>query len=166
MQVSALITVIIGGIAVFLSYGWVFGKLQPGKYLSHPFWLGLPRSVVVMLVAFQALAAIGFLVAMTSWVIQPPTTGVMGTHKWALPVTLVVFFLFAVMWAPATFYKIHWLVVLSLIGTAAASIVLLAGSIEETDPKWYVMLGFMLLCIVTVLNDAVLWNAKYIRTIS
>jgi len=163
MNVSTLIVVVLGGIAISLSYGIVFGKLQPGQYLSHPFWLDIPKELVVILVVFQALAAIGFLLAIIPWIIQPPKTGVMGKHEWTLPLTLGFFFVFAVMWAPATFYKVHWLVVLSLIGTAIASIVLLAGSIEEDNPRWYIVVGLILLCIVTVLIDAVLWNAKYIR---
>ena len=65
----------------------------------------------------------------------------------------------------ATYYKINWLIILSLITTAIASILLLAGTIEEKkdDIRWYKVLGLLSLCLVTVLADGVLWNANYLK---
>ena len=66
------------------------------------------------------------------------------------------------MWPYATYYKQPIIVVASLVCTAIASILLLAGSIESDQPKWYIVLGLILLSIVTVLGDGVVWNANYI----
>ena len=79
----------------------------------------------------------------------------------------MLFLISASIWPVATYYKINWLVVLSLITTAFASILLLAGTIEEEkeDIKWYKVLGMLSLCLVTVLADGVLWNANYIKNL-
>ena len=45
---------------------------------------------------------------------------------------------------------------------AISSILLLAGSVEDKDVKWYVTFGLLLVSIVTVLGDSVIWNANYI----
>lgn len=50
------------------------------------------------------------------------------------------FFISAIIWPFATYYKKHILVVLSLIFTAISSILLLAGLIEDKNPKWYVVM--------------------------
>ena len=79
--------------------------------------------------------------------------------------TLILFLISATIWPIATYYKIHWLIILSLITTAIASILLLAGTIEEKkdDIRWYKVLGMLSLCLVTVLADGVLWNANYLK---
>jgi len=66
-------------------------------------------------------------------------------------------------WPYAVNKKIHWLVVFSLIITAISSILMLAGSIEEDNPRTIIVVGLLFLCIITVLGDAVLWNANYIK---
>lgn len=162
MHLPALVTMVVLGLLVLLSYLWVFLVLEPGNYFSHPYWLDLPRAIIGILVAFQLLAVVGFITAVTSWVITPPQGGLVGSSSFALPLILAVFLIFSLTWAPAVFYKKRWLVVLSLVGTAMASIVLLVGSVEEDKPRWWIVCGFLLLCHVTVLTDAILWNAKYI----
>ena len=164
MHIPALIITTLGGIGTFLSYWWVFIRLCPGNYFTHPFWLGLDEKVIRLLVVFQLLAAVGFIIGIGAWILEPPSSGIMGRNYWILPLVLSLFFVFVVTWAPATFYNFPWAVVLSLVGTAITSILLLAGSIEEDRPRWYIVLGLILLSIVTVLSDAVLWNAKYILT--
>lgn len=163
--VSALITIMLG-IVVMITYYIVLGKWVPStSYNNHPFWLGITKTNVNMLTAFQVLAATGFITASLSWFINPPKGGVMGSNKCALPITLAVFLIGAIVWPVATYYKTNWLTVASLLLTAAASITLLAGSIEEDNPRWYVILGWLMLSLVTVLGDGVVWNAKYIQTL-
>lgn len=160
---ATLIVTIVLGLTVLVSYYIVFIHLNtPHNYLTHPFWFGIPKNIVIILVFFQTLAVVGFLMAMITWIIDPPEGGVMGSHI-ALPLTISVFLITASIWPFAVHYDIPWLVVVSLIGTAICSIVLLAGSIEETNQRWWVVLGFILLSIVTVIGDGVLWNANYIK---
>ena len=101
-----------------------------------------------------------------SWIQYPPKKGIMYGNN--LVYTLILFLISATIWPIATYYKIHWLVILSLITTAIASILLLAGTIEEQkeDIKWYKVLGMLSLCLVTVLGDGVIWNANYIKKLS
>ena len=116
------------------------------------------------MVLFQVLAMVGFLTAVISWIRYPPKQGIIYKNLFYI---LILFLLSASIWPIATYYKIHWIVVLSLIITAISSILLLAGSIEEKkeDIKWYKVLGIIFLCIVTVLCDGVIWNANYIKQI-
>jgi len=116
-------------------------------------------NIVKILVFFQFLAVIGFLISVIPMVFDVPSQGILKNNLFLI---LYVFFISAIIWPFATYYKKHILVVLSLIFTAISSILLLAGSIEDKNPKWYVVLGSFLLSIVTVLGDAVLWNANYI----
>jgi hypothetical protein len=153
------------GLCVFVSYGIVFLQLQPGAYINHPMWLGMSTPLIYTLVVFQILAAAGFVTAMINWVISSPTTGVFGDHPWLLPATVAVFLAAATTWAPATFYKVHWLVVGGLVVVAVASILLLAGAAEEIPQRWWIVAGLLLFNLVTVLADGVIWNAVYIRSI-
>jgi hypothetical protein len=162
-SIATLVVTILGGIGVIASYIWVFSK-NKGNYVTHEYWYGLDESVVKLLIFFQVLAAIGFLMAILTWIIAPPVGGVLDPW-YALPTTLLFFFITAIIWPFATHFEIEWLVVLSLIGTAICTIVLLAGSVEENNPRWWVVLGLMLLSIVTVLSDAIIWNANYIRNV-
>ena len=115
-----------------------------------------------MISVFQIFAVIGFLVGILYWIKIPPQTGIMS-NNYVLFTVLSIFLISAIIWPFATYFKIKWLVVLSLIITAICSILMLAGSIEDINAKWYIVLSFIFLCITTVLGDAVLWNANYIK---
>ena len=133
------------------------------SYLNHPFWFGMSPTIIKMLMVFQAFAIIGFLTTIINWIQYPPKEGIM--HDNNLFYTISLFLISAAIWPVATQYKIHFLAISSIILTAIASILLLAGTVEERkeDIKWYKILGMLLLCIVTVLVDGVLWNANYIK---
>ena len=77
--------------------------------------------------------------------------------------TIAIFFISAALWPYTTYYNKVWLTVIVLIITAISCILLLAGSVEETNPRWYVFLGFLFLCATTVLGDGVVWSANYIK---
>lgn len=162
MDFTTLAVAVVGGLVLLATYAFIFGVRKPGPYLTHVYWFGMDPQVVKVLVVFQVLAAIGFCLAVTSWIVQPPIGGVMGA-PWAVPVTLAILLATAIAWPLALYHDRRWLVVLSLVGTAVCTILLLAGSIEEVSPRWWVVLGFLLLGLVTVLADAVVWNANYIR---
>ena len=146
------------GVSVLLSY-YIFLKTDEKYegYLDHPFWFGIQKNVVILLMIFQILAVFGFLIS-----IGPPKTGAVKDDN--LFYALLLFFISAIIWPIATKYNQYVISVISVVFTAAASIWLLAGSIEEEDNdlKFYRVLGLLLLSIVTVLGDAVLWNANYI----
>ena len=151
------------GVSVLLSY-YIFLKTDEKYegYFDHPFWFGIQKNVVILLMIFQILAVFGFLISIGSWLIKPPKTGAVKDDN--LFYALLLFFISAIIWPIGTKYNQYVISVISVVFTAAASIWLLAGSIEEEDNdlKFYRVLGLLLLSIVTVLGDAVLWNANYI----
>ena len=164
MKNFEIIVLILFGIMVLISYYIFLIKDSKSGYIKHPFWFGLPENIIKIMVLFQVLAMVGFLTAVISWIRYPPKQGIIYKNLFYI---LILFLLSASIWPIATYYKIHWIVVLSLIITAISSILLLAGSIEEKkeDIKWYKVLGIIFLCIVTVLCDGVIWNANYIKQI-
>lgn len=161
IKINKIIILFLLGISVFVSYYIVFVKLYKSNksYINHEFWFGIDRNIVKILVFFQFLAVIGFLISVIPLILNVPSQGILKNNLFLI---LCVFFISAIIWPFATYYKKHLLVVLSLIFTAISSILLLAGSIEDKNPKWYVVLGSFLLSIITVLGDGVLWNANYI----
>ena len=162
MKLTLIIILAILGISVLLSYYIILGKIHSDSYFSHPLWFGINSDITKMLTIFQIFAAIGFIIGVVAWFKTPPKTGIMA-NEYVLFTTICLFFLSSTSWSFAVYYKVEWLVILSLIITSICSILLLAGSIEDVDAKWYIVLGFMLLCITTVLGDGVLWNANYIK---
>ena len=149
------------GLMVLVSYYIVFVKLYKStkSYIEHEFWFGIDTTIVKMLVFFQVLAIVGFIMSVSSLIRNVPTTGILSKYLFSV---LCLFFVSAIVWPYATYYKQPIIVVASLVCTAIASILLLAGSIESDQPKWYIVLGLILLSIVTVLGDGVVWNANYI----
>jgi len=157
-------TLLLASIGVIISYYVVFVKLYKSKstsYATHEFWFGMNETFVHILIIFQVIAAIGFITAISSWIKEPPNGGIMS-KKYVLFGTLLTFFIGSIIWPFAVYYKKHNIVVGSLIFVAISSILLLAGSAEEKNTRWYVMLGLLALCLITVLGDSVLWNANYI----
>jgi ammonia channel protein AmtB len=166
MDIPSFLIVPILGFGVLTSYYYVFKKKLPDyNYNKHPFWMGIPSDIVNFLVILQILAGIGFLIAICSWIASPPQDGIMGNAKSSLPLTLSGFLLSSIIWPLATLQKKHFWVAFSLVTAAISTILLLAGSIEESNIRWYIVISLIFLNIVTVLCDAVIWNAKYIYTV-
>ena len=149
------------GLLVLVSYYIVFAKLYKSNksYINHEFWFDIDRTIVKMLVIFQVLAVVGFMISVPSLIIHVPESGILSRYLFSV---LCLFLVSAIVWPYATYYKQSVIVVGSLICTAIASILLLAGSVEDKRPKWYIVFGLILLSIVTVLGDAVIWNSNYI----
>lgn len=163
MDWISLIVVIALGICVLISYYVILAGYVRESYTKHKFWLGMKKRHIQVLVFFQLLAACGFIISTTTWIVDPPTSGIMGKTSYALPVTLGIFLITAIVWPVATYYKLHWLTVSSLLGTGAASLALLSGSIQEDNQRWWVVFGWVLLSAVTVIGDGIIWNANYIK---
>lgn len=160
MDITLLVVTTIFGLGVLSAYFVVFGHWVRKNYFTHPFWMGIPGSVVQTLSVFQVLAVVGFLAAMSTWIHSPPKGGVMNGY--AVVLTVVVFMIGAIIWPFATYFDYPWASVSSLLVSAVASILLLAGSIEEDNPRWWVVAGLTMFSTVTVLGDGVVWNANYI----
>lgn len=161
MKLVQLSVLAVLGILVLVTYYFYLVKDSTKGYTDHPFWFDIPPDFVKVLIVFQILAIIGFLVAIGSWLVTPPEKGIMKDNM--LFYTLCLFLISAILWPLATYYDYPIVVVGSLILTAIVSILLLAGTIEEENVKWYRVLGILCLCVTTVLVDGVLWNANYIK---
>jgi hypothetical protein len=161
MKLYEIIILMFLGLIVLLSYFTYLRTNTDGNYFTHPFWFNIDTNVVKFLTFFQILAMIGFIVAIGSWLINPPKGGIMEKY---LFLTLMIFLISAAIWPYATNNNMVWLSVLVVVLTAISSILLLAGSIEEDKPRLIVLCGLLFLCITTVLGDAVIWNANYIKS--
>ena len=161
MKLYEIILLTILAVSVLVCY-FIFlkNKEEKATYFTSPFWFGIPTIIVKFLTILQILAAIGFLIAIISWIKNPPQGGIMEKYLFT---NLLLFFVSAIIWPIAVNKNIVWLTVLSLILTAISSILLLAGSIEESKPRIHIVVSLIFLCIVTVLGDAVIWNANYIK---
>jgi hypothetical protein len=163
MELYQKIILAILGILVLVSYA---KYLPTGNYLTNPAWFGIKPDIVKIIICFQVLAVIGFLISIGSWMfVSQPEGGIMSKDN-MLFYTLCAFFISAIGWSIGIYTKNTPLIVGSLIITAISSILLLAGSIEENNPKWYIFIGLLFLCITTVLGDGVVWNANYISKLS
>lgn len=160
-------TIIVLGLTVLLSYYICFTRLSaPHPYHTHPFWYDMHPSHIKVCIVFQVLAALGFLLVCTYLLQHPPSerTGLFGyLQGYATFLLILVFLLGSIAWPFLTVYKYATASVVSLLCVAMSSIGLLAGCTEARSPAW-ALLGALAVCIVTVLQDGVMWNAMYIRS--
>lgn len=163
-QKVASVVTFVGGAGVLGSYIRL-GMNAKTTYFDSPLWLGLSREVVIMLTCFQILAAIGFITAIGTWLFSTPPSGGVMSRPGALSCTLAVFMIASIAWALLITRENPpvWAVALSLITAALTSIVLLAGAAEEHEVRWWILIGLLMFCVVTVLADAVVWNSRFIR---
>jgi hypothetical protein len=167
-----IVATAVGGAAVLATYVAVFSN-YPHGYTSpaHPFWLGYAKPIIRTLIALQVAALIGFFLFAVPWLfIEQPQGGVLGTSA-ALTVTITLFMAASVAWAPCmrkalTTRTLPWKLAscMALWVAAACSIVLVAGAAEETNPRWYVLLGVLLFATTTVLADGVAYTARTLVT--
>lgn len=127
------------------------------NYLTHSLWFGTPRKLVHVLVAMQIPAAIGLIVALVSWTVDPPQHGILASVM--LPVVLAMFLIASAGWAVFVQRSVP-LTILCLVIVAAASLTLLVGSISG---PWHVTCALIFLCATTVVADAVLWTSYYVK---
>lgn len=168
MNVVPLIITILGGILVLFSY-YVVGSKTKGGYLNNELWMDFEKPVIYTMVAFQVLAVIGFFMFMIPWLFDKlPQGGILG-NEIIFYIILAIFFISSSLWAVTAYNGIHGskissiICVISLIISGICAIIFLAGAIEETKQRWYVVLGTMLFAITIVLSDAISWNARFIQ---
>lgn len=165
----ALVIVVIGGLATFLSYALAFKDNTTG-YLAanNPYWLGYTQTTITWLVALQLAAALGFLMFAITWLfLDKPKTGVLA-RPGAMAAAFAVFFVGAVAWAPCQRRVTlkgggaGWKAAasLALVASAVGSLLFVAGAAEDTDGPWYALVGTILLAATVVLGDGVAYNAR------
>ena len=165
MNLDILIIALFGGMLVLYSYWFAFihrRRLDGVKgvaYNRHPAWLGLDRRVVNVFVVFQIFAVIGFLVGVGRWSFDEDSIRSRSVVGIDVSILLILFFMSAMLWAPAVRYKYHKVVVFTLVVTALASTGLLGVAIRNDDLVG--VISWLLLCLVTVVVDAVIWNHYY-----
>lgn len=153
------------GPVLLASYIMLAQKYPGTSYIDSSLWLGMGRPLIIALVCLQLLAAVGFLAAICTWVFaKPPVGGLLSYHKAILPVLLGVFLASSSAWAFLLLADKPSVagVSISLVVTAICTILLIAGAAEETVPRWWIVVGLMLLGLITVLGDAVVWNSRWI----
>ncbi len=152
-----LLFVALASVFLFYSYSKLVKKNTKTRYTDHPLWLGMPRGLVLFLSGLQILAALGFLSAFVSWIIDPP----LEPETWRLRLTFVNLVLTAGIWPLAVINNYPAITMGSLLLTAWASVQLLVWAIMEQNPRWWVIAGVSCLCLVTVFADGIVWNAMY-----
>jgi hypothetical protein len=103
----------------------------------------MPSNIVKIIVVFQILGLI----------FNHPKTGILKTN---LFIILLIFLISSIIWPFATYYNYSIISICSIHITLICSILLLAGTIQNTHFKWNHVLGALLLCIVTVLCDSIM----------
>jgi hypothetical protein len=158
-----LIVTSLGGLGVLTSYYICFIKLlTPQNYIHHDFWVDMPISYRYTAVIFQILAIFGFLRLFVYLLSHTPSSGILSyINSHTIWIILLLFLVSSIIWPFAVYTKNTSLVVISLITAAISCILLLAGCVEAKVPL-DVMLSAFVLCIVCVLQDAIMWNASYI----
>jgi hypothetical protein len=153
---------------IFSSYYVVFNILWKGSYLTHPAWMGLKLSTTRMIFCLQMLAFIGFIIFYRWLSSDSPKKGILSRK---IRPFLYSFLVLSILWAPLTYLSIkNWegkyviATVLTLVGVATATMVLLAGCFEDPDCPWYVTLGMILLGTVCIICDGIGWNAAFIQS--
>jgi hypothetical protein len=158
LAVGALV---FGGLTV-LSYWYVF---KGDNYIHSKHWYGIDPATVYAVLVFQALAACGFVGMVSAWCATPPRGGVFDheTRPWALATCVSGMLLFSTMWTLSLRTPSWWpLTVASLVVVSLCAIMLVAAAFEETHPRVFVVVCSILFATVTVLCDAVGWNARFI----
>ena len=109
-----------------------------------------------------------FMASPSGWLFGAPQGGILGDSK-IFYVVLILFFLSSASWAFLAKGGIHGsktaviLCSVSLVITAICSIIFIAGAVEEDNPRWFVVLGTILLGITTIIGDGVCWNAVFLK---
>jgi hypothetical protein len=165
--VTSIIVPLLGLVVLFSYYLCFFRLVSPThSYTEHPFWYGMKSSHIKVCILFQLMAALGFLL-LFFYLVRSSTSeldGLFGYLQGFAPLLILVLFLLgSITWPYCIVHDLVIGAVGSLIVVAGASICLLAGCAEAHAPVW-ALLGALFLCIVTVLQDAVMWNAMYIRS--
>jgi hypothetical protein len=164
-QITTVLITVVLGILVLSAYASVF---KGESYMTSKYWLGTPQATIKLYIALQLLAAIGFITAMVALLTSPPKRGLLTyLNAWALPLVIAVILGASLIWPFALQAEQRYVTVGSLIVVAAGSIALLAGTAEnlsDDSTSQYAFVGVLTFCIVTVLLDAVGWNARYIMS--
>ena len=163
-KITLSITCVLG-LIVLLSYIPIAKEQLSGKY---DYWLGLSQNIQYVLYPLMFLAAIGFVTFIVQYLINNNfTTGLFSYNKFIVPILIGILLVASIGWSICVMYYVRrpstilkTFTSICLIVVAICSLLLLAGYTESQNPKWYVILGLIAFCVVTVLNDGIIWNSK------
>lgn len=137
-----------GGLAVLLSYYIAFRGSKHG-YMSpkNPFWLGHTAPAIRALVLVQLVSLVGFFLFVVPWLFVEQPQGGLLEGDGSLAAVMAVFMLASALWAPLMLGVVRfgggWRLAAAavLVVAAVCSVLFLAGSVTEREPRWYVVAG-------------------------
>ena len=156
-----LMTLLLGGGTVGSYVPIIKGQLS-GK--GTDFWAGMNPNPSMLFYTLQGLAAAGYLTYFTDFMTDKTKS---KQKKIAVTILIGILLASALGWGVSVqTTTMKWIVSGSLIVTALASIgLLVVESIPfENEPpsKPYNIVSLTLLCVVTVIVDAIFWNKSYL----
>ena len=165
MNHSLLLSMIIVGSILLYVYYTIFSK-ESGGYINSRFWVGIPKSLVKLIVTIQFISLIGFILAYFT-----PSGLIFGDSNNSNTTILTTIFLLAIIaWAflvKRSFKHKRLLdisfTVISLVLAGLINIVLLLDAIESKNT--ITAIGLQLLALTTVLSDGIIWNSMFIKYI-
>lgn len=177
MQWALYLMVTFFGAATLGSYVVVLGNVNNAfpidnvdsfHYLRSPYWLDTPRDTVLVLVAFQGLAAVGFLMWF-AWIAHADITASALRLPWVRVLLLMSFLMASLMWPFAAYAQLirpasttRALISSSCLWVAAVSVIAMIGLTFEARAPPLPTAGVLLLGNAVVLMDGVGWSAMAI----
>ena len=165
------------GIAILFSYLLVFGNIgntfnidgNSYSYIDSPYWLGISKNNIYVIIGFQVLAAIGYIM----WIIWLCTETNYGTSilrfRWVRSLLVSSFLLSSALWPFSAYYYLispslsRSLLCCSSLWISALSVILMLAGTFEADSPAYATIGILFLSTVVVLADGVGWSARCIQ---
>jgi hypothetical protein len=164
------------GIVVPFSYVFVTANasglfpVTSESYLDSPYWLSIPRRVRSYMVAFQLLAAGGYILFQGWIAVNLSSLQSFLGNRWFLFLNALALLAASSAWPVAAYYAVTrptriLPVVCScalLWTTAASGILYLVGCVMEEAPL-YIVTGTVFFFLVTTVADGIVWAAVCIR---
>lgn len=136
-----------------------------GDYLDSPYWLGLPRSSVASITAFQIMGGIGYVVWFGQMLAMRPTRGLLAEPRWLVGST-ALFLVPSIVWPYTAHRLLHnfsvgnaVLASVPLWGAAIGMALLVGGTFEDERSNPLAIIGILLVANVVVCADAMGWSA-------
>lgn len=160
-----LVSTLVGGMALMLSYYMVFVQ-EHQSYINSRFWVGIPNPLIKVIIAGQIVSLIGFLIAYFI-----PSGLIAGQQVPNAILLTCVFFAGSIAWAFLAKSALDGgslisilLTIISLVVTAVANILLILNSIKARN--YTAALGLLLLALTVVLSDGIFWNIMFAQAMA
>lgn len=168
LNIPLLVITIVLGLGVLASYIPMIMDIRKNNN-SKLYW-GLDKQQRIPYYIFMILAVFGFLTFIVYYLDKnnKPKSGILS-KGYSLEILIGLVLVFSILWSVFVYYSVkngknsfRILTVLTLAVVAISSLLLLAGTTMDKDSPPYVIAGILLFCLVTVLGDAVGWNARFL----